>query len=468
MVLQLLALPVALAAPPAGLDDLVALALERDPEVRALQLEMEAATAFGAAARRPMDPEFMVGVEALGAMADAPDETMAMVGVTQMFRGFGEGKALARRADLDGARAAVDRERIEADLRTRLWQTSARIGALEETQALLETQRTSAQAVGEIALARYGAAVSVAAGSGSMGPGMPMDAAPMDMGSTPAATLRPAGGGGMGMPGMGGGGGGGGGGGRPTVSMPSATGMPAGSAGSRPMTGGGSGLPGLLALDAEVARVEADQAALAAELAGELTVLATFVGPEAAEAVRATPAAFLGGAPRGVPERRLSDVDRQIAAANLGIARATRRPDWMLSVAERVMPDGMPAGTDLALGVRLPLWGGGAQTISAAQAELEAATTRAERVDRDLAVAVAGSRAALEAAQVRARVLGTTVVPKAVAAWEASLSAFSAGALGAEDVLRAWQTRNAAEREAVLARRDVHLRAADLTRVEGS
>jgi Cu(I)/Ag(I) efflux system membrane protein CusA/SilA len=54
--------------------------LARSPELAALSWEAEAARARAVALRRPMDPQLMVGVEALGAMPDAADPTMGMVG----------------------------------------------------------------------------------------------------------------------------------------------------------------------------------------------------------------------------------------------------------------------------------------------------------------------------------------------------------------------------------------------------
>jgi outer membrane protein TolC len=130
------------ASPPPDLQGLVALALARAPELQALSYEAEAARARAISGRRPMDPQLMLGVEALGAMPDAADPTMAMVGVTQMFRGFGEGKAWAARAELDAVRAETDGQRLEADLRTRLWQSAARIGAdRQAAQAELQSVR---------------------------------------------------------------------------------------------------------------------------------------------------------------------------------------------------------------------------------------------------------------------------------------------------------------------------------------
>jgi outer membrane protein TolC len=461
------AAPAAPAARPADLAGLVDVALGRDPEVRALSFDAEAALARASAARRPMDPQVMVGVESLGVPMDDVDPTMGMLGATQMLRGGGEGAASSARLSLDATRSEVDGDRLVADLRTRLWQSAARIGALDAELGLLDAQVRSASALLDMALARYGAGATGAAamGDGAMGAmeAMPSDGG-MAMGAEPPAVVPRGSGGGMpGMSGMGG-----------SSSRPAAAPIPsAGMAAveAAPSVGGGAGAGGLAALlrlDAGIARLEADRAALGFELDGELAVLAVFVGAEATAAVRAAPHAYLGVDAGGeVPERRLAEVDAAAAAADVRVARAARRPDLMVSVAQRFMPEGMPNGTDVSVGVEVPLWGGRGRAIDAANAALSAAEARSDRVDRDLEVALARSRAALEAARDRAAALDERALPRARQAWEASVAGFAAGALGQEEVVRVWESSIAIEREAVAARRDVQLRAAELARLGG-
>jgi outer membrane protein TolC len=461
-------LSVAQAAPPPDLQGLVALALTRAPELQALSYEATAARARAVAGRRPMDPQLMVGVEALGAMPDAADPTMAMVGVTQMFRGFGEGKAWAARAELDAVRAETDSQRLQADLRTGLWQSAARIGALQEQLRLIEEQVQSAIAARQVALARYGSGAVVSGMPGMSGGGMSgmggTDSMPMGT-QPPVVTPRGGGGGMPGMAGMGGSSRGSAQG--PSVlaatEMGAASGPPAGA-----MGGADSGLGSVLRLDAQIARVEAERAGLVAELEGETLVLAVLVGEEAARAVEATPASYLGSGRSRVPERQLAEIDRQAAQAELQLARKARSPDLMVSVGERLMPDGMPAGTDVALGVEIPVWGGRGRAIDAARSGLAAAEARQGQVERELSIAVAQARAALAAAQARASALDTVAVPRIRAAWEASLALFGAGTANQDEVVRAWEAWIGIEREAVVARRDVQLRAAELARVEST
>lgn len=235
-----------------------------------------------------------------------------------------------------------------------------------------------------------------------------------------------------------------------------------------PSASSGAGLPALLRLDAAVARLEADREALRAELEGELAVLTKIVGSEAAAAVAAAPERYLGTRRAGeVPETRLAEIETARADAALAAAMIARRPDWMVSAALRVMPEGMVEGVDVSVGVELPLWNGKRQEIDARQAELAAAGQRATAVDRDLAVARARALASWKAAARRAEVLEQTALPQADSAWEASVQLYAAGQGDAESALAAWQTWNELGREAVRARRDEELRAAELARLGG-
>ncbi|MFZ5482029.1 MAG: TolC family protein, partial [Myxococcota bacterium] len=192
----LLLATLATAAVPADLDALVALALERDPAVLALSRDAEAARAAADAARTPMNPELMVGVDALGAPADAADPTMAMVGVEQMLQGWGQARAQAARVELDATRAESDRARVEADLRLLLAQSAVRIRAERDDAALLDEQIRQAAALREVGLRRWRS--GAAPGGGGMSPGMPaggMDEMPES--APPRVEPRKSGGGGM-------------------------------------------------------------------------------------------------------------------------------------------------------------------------------------------------------------------------------------------------------------------------------
>jgi outer membrane protein TolC len=467
VLLPSLFLGLAFATVPSDLDGLVGLALERDPEVRALESDAARAQSQATGASRLMDPKLMVGLQAIGSM-DPAEPPMGMVGATQMFRGWGEGRARSVRLELDGLRSGVDRDRVAVDLRTRLWQSAARIGTFQETLALLDDQLRSANGLRELAFARYAAGADVGTGMAPMGgPGGSAmggmgSGGPMEMGVAPPVVV-PRGGGGSGM-GMGMGGG------APQSTGPAVPGFQApGAAPSAPIapvsTGG---LATLLRLDAELAGVVAEREALAARLDGERRVLALFVGAEAEEAVAATPAAFLGTAGAGVPEQRLAELDREAAEADVTVARTARRPDLMVSVAERIMlMEGMLGGTDVGVGFDLPLWGGRGREIDAAEAGVAAAKAREDLVARELSVASEQARAALTAAAARSSALDGVALPRARAAWDATLALFAAGQARQDDAVRAWETWLDLGRQAKDARLDVQLRAAELARVEG-
>jgi outer membrane protein TolC len=467
MMLALLLLRVATAAAPTGLDELVAVSLERDPEAKALAAEADAAGLRATAARQPMDPEFMLGVESLWATPESGDETMAMIGVSQMLRGFGEARAIHDRIDLDRARSEGDRDRLQADLRLRFRQAAARIEGLQAEVTLLDVQVRNAEALRDVGLARYGAG---ALGSATSSPPVSGETDEGGM-KTRTPLVTPQGGGGGGMPGMGGSGGGGQ---RATAPSPQGGGMAGMSEGGAPMRNMSSmgseppGLPALLRLDADIARAMAEREGTARRLAGEIAVLTLFVGDEAAAAVAASPKNYLERTGDGVsPERRLAGIDRQIATADVSVARTARRPDLMLTAAERVMPDGMPAGTDASVGVQVPLWGGRGRTLDAARAIEGAAASRADLIDRDLAVATAQAEAALAAADARLQAVEGVVVPRSRAAWDVAQRLFATNRASAEEVVRTWEALIAAEREAVGARRDRVLREAELLRLEG-
>lgn len=464
----------ALAEAPSDLDGLVRLALERDPDAAAFELDARAAQEDARSAGRPMNPMAMVGADSLGAMPGDLDPTMYMFGVEQMLRGWGEARAAADIARVDVTRAEAERARVEADLRLRLAQAAARIRTLQAERALLDEQIRAAETLWQAGVRRWGAGAG-RSGMGRMGPGGGMEMegdGGMDSPSTAPPSVRGGGGGGgmAGMPGMGGGTGGGA---RPNVPAGGMDGMD----GSSGLDGGGMGaggmapgstLPDLLRVEAEVARLRADAASVDARLAGELAALARFVGDEGTAAVRADPGAFLVGGPppSAPPELDLAAAERAAADAELRLARSRIAPDLELSTSVGVMPDGMVQGVNVMVGVELPLWGANARARDAATARAEAAARRVEAVDRDLAAATDAARAAEAAAAARAKVLREVAVPRAEAAWKASLARYAAGQATVDDALRAWEGLLAARQDLVAAEQDEALRAAERARVE--
>jgi outer membrane protein TolC len=473
--LGLLAAPGAIAAePPTDLDALVATAAERPPEIAAFDLDARAAMARQVAAGRPMDPQWMLGVQSIGAMSDSLDPTMAMVGVEQMLQLPGSYAAATARAGLEGRWAEGERIRAVADLREALWSTAARLRAQEAEARALDAQLHAAELALSLARARYGAgagappAISPAAGGLAEG----------DLADPPAVS-RPA----AGLPGMAGMSGGGAPMGAATMEETAMDGprmagpaMDNHAMGAGGMTAamspamGGIGLSALLRLDTEVARARADRAALDAQRAGEQARLALAVGDEAAAAVSADPVRFFGPAPEPddrSPERALAQTAIELGRADLRVARAARLPAFMLATGLQAMPEGMVNGVDVQLGLSVPLWGGTAARIDAAAAELAAAERRAESVDRGLAEAVAAVRAQQAGAEARAQALTTVALPRARAAWEASLAMWGAGRGEPGDLVAAWQSEVAVTREAIAAELATELARARLARLEG-
>lgn len=461
---------------PANLDELVALAVSIDPDARASSLDADAARARSAGARQPMSPELMFGIESFGVPMDDPDPTMWMGGVSQMLPGWGQLRAQSRRFAVEADRAVADRERIAADLRLRLWQSAARIGALQQDLRLLEEQLGESDALRQVALARYRNAPESGATRGAM-PGreaMPGDSMEPTSSFAPpqVQASSPASGGMGGMTGMGGGRGSAATSNRVlTPGMADSMGGDAGG-GAMSVTGMGmasdAGFPGLLRLDVTVERLRAERSALEARLHGELTVLALFVGTDAASFVAATPSRFRGPGAAAVPEQRLADLDRVAASADVEIARARRRPNLMWSAGVRAMPPhGEFAGVDASVGIALPIWGGLGREVHAGRRALAAAEARQAGIEREIAAAVATARASLEAARSRRRALEAEVLPRAQASYAASRRVYASGSGSIDDALLAWDALIAVKRERVAAERDEELRAAELARVEG-
>ena len=463
---MLVCLITAALAAPADLDGLVVAALDRDPAAVAADLDAAAAHTRADAARRPMSPQLMVGVDALGAPKDSFDPPMLMLGVSQMLRGPAEGARARDRLALDATRIDVEEEVRVADLRVTLWQLVADIDAEQDEIALLDEQIEAAVALEQIGLARYGAGASVGsmpAAMGSMGSMGSSDAAPMAMpAATPSATTSA--GGMAGRPGMGGAS-------AParSVAVPRSADMGMSSASSAP-TGTAGGLAALLRLDTDLERLRADRLALGFALDGDLLVLRALVGEETGAAVAAEPERFVGGVTAtDVPERRLAGVDRDAASASEQLARARRAPDVMLTVSERFMPDdmGMPAGTDIGVGVELPVFGAARLEVDAATADRQAADARAERLERDLAIARASARADWAAARARRDSLAGNAVPRATQSWETARALYAADRGTADDVVRAWEDWIAVARESVQQRRDTEYKAAAYARLGG-
>ncbi len=461
---------------PVDLDGLLALAVERHPEIAALTLDADAARAGASASGRLMDPQWMLGAQALGAMPDSADPTMFMFGVQQMFSLPWTYRASRERAALDVQWSEGQRARVEADTKEALWETAARLRAQALQAAALDEQIAAAEAALAFGRARYSAGVS----SNAQGATSTAEA-PATAYASPPVVSRPTPGNG-GMTGMGGAKSGMG-----AMGGSSAMGsMPGGSpAGMGEMTGGmgasmpssmGEGLAPLLRLDAEVARIRADRDALDARRAGEQARLALLVGEDAARAVGADPSRFLGHtstgdgpaqSSTGQPERVLAATSTRMAEADAKVARSGGLPTFMLATDVRVMPEGMVDGVDAELGVTVPLWSGTKGRVDAATASSEAASRRSEGVDRGLADAMAAARADEAAAEVRARSLAEVAAPRARAAWDATVAAWSAGGGSAADLVLAWQTEVSVTRDTVDAQLANELARAHVARLEG-
>lgn len=139
---------------PTDLDGLVTFAIERHPEAAAFEADVSVARASTVAAGRPMDPVWMFGAQALGAMPDSADPPMGMVGVEQMLSFPWVYQAKRERAGLDERWVAGERTRVVADVRERLWETAARLRAQAALGSALDAQLAAADAALAAELAR--------------------------------------------------------------------------------------------------------------------------------------------------------------------------------------------------------------------------------------------------------------------------------------------------------------------------
>ena len=460
---------------PQGLDQLVELALQRDPEAAALDLDLDAALAKRSTAGRLPDVQWMLGVQAVGAMPSSPDPTMGMIGLAQMFSMPSAYRAPRARAALDARWAEGEQARLAADVKQVLWESAARLKAYRSQALHLDTQITAAGAALAFGRARYAAGagntpavirpqsgqpptssvtVPVVRQPNSPAEGMSgMGTAP-NMGASPPAGVET-----MGM----------------QRGQPMSQGKDEMAEMGDDMPGGmkssmrGEGLASLLRLDAEVGRAHAERESLRARQAGEFARLALILGDAAARVVVAEPGRFLGALSesRPQPEHTLAATSTAMAAADVEVARAGRLPTFMVSADLRVMPEGMIDGVDAKLGVTVPIWSGSAARVDAALLASRAAALRSEAVDRDLADAVVAANAERSAAEARLSALTEIALPRARAAWQATLAVWSAGSGEASDLVSTWQTELGVAREAVDAELDHELALARLARLEG-
>jgi outer membrane protein TolC len=476
------------------LGELVTVALERHPELTALDLDRGAAHAQTRAAGRPMDPTWMLAAQSLGAMPDSVDPTMFMIGVEQMLALPPVYRASRERAALDVRWAEGERTRVAADVKEGLWEAAARLRAQAAQGRALDEQIAAAETALAFGRARYASGAGASNPAPSSGAGAesepatvpppavraPTSAGGMSgMGGGPSS--RPTSGGGMGGASMGAPGGMGGAGDMGAGSMAGASrgseAMP-GMAGAGAMVGGSTmgqeGLAALLRLEAEVARIRAERDALVARRQGEEARLALIVGDDVARAVANDPARFLGdaGAPTGgergaAPERTLAATSVEIAEADVRVARTGRLPTFMAGADVQVMPDGMVNGVDARVGVSVPIWSGARAQVQAAAAGSEAASRRSDAVDRGLTDAIIATHAEETAAAARLRALVEVAVPRARSAWELTVAVWSAGGGSTADLVAAWQTAVSVSRDATDAELAVELARARRARLEG-
>jgi hypothetical protein len=463
-------------ARPDSLGELVALALTRHPEVTALEAKNTAAEARGMLLSRPMGPEWMLGVEGLGAMPDSPDPTMLMIGVQQMFLWPGIYALGPEQARLEQEWLAAARLELEVELAISLWESAARVRFFQDSTLIFQEQLAQATFALQLQAARH------QSGQGSSIPSTPLF--PSEMSEPDRAAISPqavpggmsggmSGMSGSGMPGMSG-------------SMGSSMSGMSGSMGSSmsgmsgsmgsSMSGmsgngmSGSGMPGsagsgltqLLLLELAAQAVELELELLALKLQTETQQLALMVGAEGAEAVLATPEHFLGGMALASPERAYSEAAEALAWFQVRQAQVERRPGFMLGTSLRLMPDGMPDGVNAELGVSVPL--GSRYRLEAAEAEAQATESESERIQRELLSAKLKARQVVEAEELKFALLSKQAIPRAEAAWNTSLSLWAAGE--ELELVAAWQLLTVSRQQAVEAELNLEFARASLVRLE--
>ena len=230
----------------------------------------------------------------------------------------------------------------------------------------------------------------------------------------------------------------------------------------------------VLRVEIEVARLDGEVRAKAADVRAAEVMLNTSIGrdpdlavPELGPAPTAAPPAAAGAATTALerrPELRVGRAEVERSRADISVMHDMAKPMAMVQTGPAyTMADG--AGWMVMVGVSIPLWRG---KLRAGVAEAEA---MADMADQDLVAMrrmVTGdalaARERVVAARARWLALRDQVVPRAKAAIEPTLSAYTTGQLPLVSVLEAAQALWSAQMDLVTSERELGVAWARLSR----
>lgn len=201
----------------------------------------------------------------------------------------------------------------------------------------------------------------------------------------------------------------------------------------------GTGLQAdILRAEVEVARLQADQNALAAQVRAGEAMLNAGLGrsaqeripalehdPDREEPVSADEALRLASVSRPELSAGAAEIDR--AKAEFEVMRSMYRPMAMVRVGQAsTMAEGR--GAMLMIGVSIPLWSGQLRAgVSEARAMQHMADADFQAMHRMIASAVLAAREEFNAVQILAMALESEVIPRALAAVDAALAGYASG-----------------------------------------
>lgn len=233
----------------------------------------------------------------------------------------------------------------------------------------------------------------------------------------------------------------------------------------------------VLRAQTEVARLDAERRAVAAEVRAAEVMLNTSIARDAdapipgldATVPTALPQAGdkIASAAAGRPELRAGRAEIERAEAEVRVMRSMYAPMAMVRTGPAyTMEEG--SGWMVMVGFSIPLWRGKLRAgVAEATAMADMATADLEAMQRMIVGQARGAREAVVAAQVRFVALRDEVVPRANAAVAPTLAAYSAGQVPLVSVVEAAQALWSSERELVMARAGLGMAWARLRRATG-
>ncbi len=225
----------------------------------------------------------------------------------------------------------------------------------------------------------------------------------------------------------------------------------------------------------EVARLDGERRALAAEARGAEVMLNTSLARDPGASIPAlvmtvsdsVPVSSSARAVRQRPELRAGRAEIQGAEAELRVMRSMYSPMAMVRTGPAFTMEAGP-GWMLMIGVSIPLWRGKLRAgVAEANAMVDMATADLDAMTRMVDGEARGARETVIAARERYVTLRDAVVPLANAAIAPTLAAYSTGQVPLISVVEAAQTLWSAELELTISRAQLGIAWARLGRASG-